>query len=416
MNGNDFLDSMAHIDNDLIQAAGRSPAKKAKPMAKSWIAAAACAAVLLLLLGLFPGGQISQDPMEDILLAPTTTMPQPTVLSPMEPIVTAPAPTEVPPADVQEPSEPEPTMPVCPTNVSYLTVDVNPSLRLTVENGLVVELLALNDDGEKILTELSVTGLPVEEAMAKIVAELIAQGYLASDGHAPVMLLSAQGSSPELLFTAVNAAKDTLTEKQVETFIVTQQVADDATVTMLAQQYGVSVGKMQYVLNILQEETDISLEEASACTILELFSMDIEKRLIEPPYKVGDYDEYGEKVLFVGSVESYVGYVPWEELSEEYKNELASMYTPEALAILAMPRVWTTMPNVVGLPADEALQLLYSRNLAPMICYEDSAQARAEGFTDGTCFAQAVPQGWRWNSDACVHIWILISEEKTPQP
>ena len=412
MNGNDFLNNMELIDDDLICDADKMPLKQAKPVFKPWLAAAACAAVLAVFVGLFAGRQNHQEPSEDILFSPTTVQPQPT-----EPIVTFPAPTQGDVGDVLKPSEDAPTMPVLPTGISYLTVDVNPSLRLTVENGLVVELFALNDDGEQILTELSLVGLPVKDAMVQIISELIAQGYLASEGHAPVMLLSAQGGdgSQALLHDAVNAAWDTLTEKQVETFIVTQQVADDATVTMLAEQYGVSVGKMQYVLNLLQEETDISLEEASACTILELFSMDIEKRLIEPPYKVGDYDEYGEKVLFVGSVESYVGYVPWEELSEEYKNELASMYTPEALAILAMPRVWTTMPNVVGLSADEALQLLYSRNLAPMICYEDSAEARANGFTDGTCFAQAVPQGWRWNSDACVHIWILISDEKTPE-
>ena len=328
---------------------------------------------------------------------------------------TVPVPETDKPAVDTTPNGTVPNIPTRHEGVSYLIVDVNPSLRLAVENGLVVELLALNDDGERILTELSVTGLPVEAVMEQIVSELIAQGYLAAEGHAPVMLLSAEGveGSQEMLFAAVNAAKETLTRQEVETFIVTQEVADDATVTMLAEQYGVSVGKMQYVLNLLREESDISLEEASAYTIMELFSMDIERRLIEPPYKVGDYDEYGEKVLFVGSVESYVGYVPWDELSEEYKAELASMYTPEALAILAMPRVWTTMPNVVGLSADEALQLLYSRNLAPMICYEDSADARAEGYTDGTCFAQAVPQGWRWNSDACVHIWILVSDEKT---
>lgn len=404
MNGNDFLDSMEYIDADLIRDADNPPARKTRVFKRSFLPVASCFAVLILLVGFF-AGRLSFPNSQEPAPIPTAGKPTAPTDFPMEPKPTSPAPIV-----------PEPTAPMdvqeLPAGVHYLIVDVNPSLRLTLENGLVVDHLALNDDGEEILTELSLTGLTLSEAMAQIVSELIAQGYLAAEGHAPVMLLSAQGSNGSmLLFDAVHAAKETLTQQQVETFIVTQQVADDATVAMLAEQYDVSVGKMQYVLNLLQEETEISLEEASACTILELFSMDIEKRLIEPPYKVGEYDEYGEKVLFVGSVESYVGYVPWEELSEEYKAELASMYTPEALAILAMPRVWTTMPNVVGLPADEALQLLYSRNLAPMICYEDSPQARAEGYTDGTCFAQAVPQGWRWNSDACVHIWILVSSE-----
>ena len=301
-----------------------------------------------------------------------------------------------------------------PDNFSYLTLDVNPSVQFAVEAGLIVDCIALNDDGERILSDLQLAGIPVEEALTLVLAEMIEQGYLAEEEHAPVMLLSARGSadSQALLHTAVLAAKKTLTEKNVETFIVTQEIDNTKAVERLAKLYGVSVGKMQYVLDILEEQAEISLEEASSRSIIELFGMDIEKRLIDPPYKVGDYDEYGEKVLFVGSVESYVGYIPWEELSDEYKHELSQMYTPEALAILSQPRVWTTMPNVVGLSADDALALLYSRNIAPLICYEDNPNARAAGFDDGACFKQDIPQGWRWNSDAAVHIWILVPESK----
>ena len=91
------------------------------------------------------------------------------------------------------------------------------------------------------------------------------------------------------------------------------------------------------------------------------------------------------------------------------------MYTPEALEILAMPRVWTTMPNVVGLPEQEALELLYSRKIAPCICYEYNAGAWAAGYTEGMCFQQDKPQGHRHNSDACVYIWILLPKESTPK-
>ena len=301
---------------------------------------------------------------------------------------------------------------------SYLTIDINPSFQLAIENSAVVGVLAVNDDGERILEGLELNGLSVEDALKIVIDRLISEGYLASDeSKAPVLLLSAKGneSSSQLLEEAVTVTTDQLAINKLETFIVTQRIEDEELVTQLAREYGVSAGKMQYVLNLLEQEADLTIENASAMTIVELFGVDIEKRLIQPPYKVGDYDEYGELVLYAGTVESYAGYVPWEKLSKEYKDELAQMYTPEALAILAMPRVWTTVPNVVGLPADEALELLYSRNIAPCICYMDSTKARELGYTDGTCYEQDIPQGWRWNSDACIHIWILIDEGKNDE-
>lgn len=396
MKGEKMLNDMEFIDMDLIQeAASPVPAKK------RWRAVAACAAAAVLIVGavwLCGGQRRPVASVEEPHLQHSTS-----ATMPSEPVVTKPVAT----VPTTEPSEPAPLQ-----TVSYLTLDINPSLQLAVEKGIVLNCVALNDDGERILQDLALEGMAVEDALPLVIDALIAEGYLATADHAPVLLLSSRGGENpvDLLLKATDVAKDALVKKDVETFIVTQQIEDVTTVERLAKQYNVPIGRMQYVLNILRQEAELSIEEASACTIVELFGMDIEKRLIEPPYKVGDYDEHGEKVLWVGSVESYVGYVPWEELSAEYREELAQMYTPEALAILAMPRVWTTMPNVVGLPADEALELLYSRNIAPMICYEYSQKAVDEGFAVGTCFMQDIPQGRRWHSDACVHIWILIAE------
>lgn len=398
MRGDELLNGMEWIDVELIEAADQYPEKtkmrKRYPVMLSLVAILAVLIIVFSFIWSTLNMRTSQDINLGGLISTTEGAMQGTTAQ-FEPT------TEV-------------TEDWIPDNFSYLTLDVNPSVQFAVEAGLIVDCIALNDDGERILSDLQLAGIPVEEALTLVLAEMIEQGYLAEEEHAPVMLLSARGSadSQALLHTAVLAAKKTLTEKNVETFIVTQEIDNTKAVERLAKLYGVSVGKMQYVLDILEEQAEISLEEASSRSIIELFGMDIEKRLIDPPYKVGDYDEYGEKVLFVGSVESYVGYIPWEELSDEYKHELSQMYTPEALAILSQPRVWTTMPNVVGLSADDALALLYSRNIAPLICYEDNPNARAAGFDDGACFKQDIPQGWRWNSDAAVHIWILVPESK----
>lgn len=415
MTGNDFLEKMEMLDADLVEAADEMPVKPARNVLWKCCAAAACVCLLggAVLVSAWVGIKPEERPSGDLLVqgsefATDNQQDGTQEITPnTQQIVTG---TE------EEPSS-ETEEPVILANASYLTFDINPSFQLTIDEGIVVDYLAINDDGEDILKNIEVIGKKVEDALPLVIGELVEQGYLAKKDYAPVMLLSARGGdeASQLLEEAVFISQDALVEKEVEVFIVAQQIENPDELEVLAEKYGVSVGKMQYVLNILREESNLSVEDATAYTVIELFGMDIEKRLIEPPYKVGDYDEYGEKVLFVGSVESYVGYVPWDKLPEEYKKELEAMYTPEALEILAKPRVWTTMPGAVGLPADEALELLYSRNLAPMICYEDNPNARIAGYKDGMVFKQDIPQGTRWASDSCVHIWILVSENSPEQ-
>ncbi|MGN1157808.1 MAG: PASTA domain-containing protein [Agathobacter sp.] len=408
MNGNDFLEKIEMLDDDLVEAAGELPIQRTRPMIWKYGVVAACACLLggVVLVSTFLGIKSEKHPSGDLVAQESETATD-NRQDEIQQIVTG----------TENETSSEIEEPVILANASYLTFDINPSFQLTIDEGVVVDYLAINDDGEDILRNIEVIGKKVEDALPLVIGELVEQGYLAKKEFAPVLLLSARGGdgAAQLLEEAVFISQDALVEKEVEVFIVAQQIENPDELEVLAEKYGVSVGKMQYVLNVLREESNISVEDATAYTVIELFGMDIEKRLIEPPYKVGDYDEYGEKVLFVGSVESYVGYVPWDKLSEEYKKELEALYTPEALEILAKPRVWTTMPGVVGLPADEALKLLYSRNIAPMICYEDNPNARIAGYTDGMVFKQDIPQGTRWPSDACVHIWILVSENASEQ-
>lgn len=298
--------------------------------------------------------------------------------------------------------------------VSYLTIDVNPSIRFVIEDGKVTECVAVNDDAQPILADLDLAGKSLQEAMPLVIAALVDQGYLAQQEQAPVLLVAAYGGeqSVEFLETATQVAKESLESQQIDTFIVSQQVINVETVKKLAQQYGVSEGKMQYVLNLLAEESSISLEEATTSTVVELFGMDIARRLVEPRYKVGEYDEYGEKVLYAGWPEHMNGYIPWEELPESYKEELESLYAPEDLAILAQPREWTTVPDVTGLPAAEAKALMNSRKIAVRVIYEDDPRAlMGKECEPGTCFGQDVTPGMRWNTDASVAIWVYVERE-----
>lgn len=363
MKGEEMLKALTDLDEDLICQAEKKPANH-----RAWkivAALAACfVAVLLAVFGLF-GGETPAEPAK--------------------------------------------------TGVSYLTIDVNPSVRFEVENGKVTGCVAVNDDAQPILQDLELAGKTPQEAVSLVIAALIEQGYLAQAEQSPVLLVAAYGGEqPEVLLeTASQAAKDSLEAKQIDTFIVSQQVIDVETVTRLAKQYGVSEGKMQYVLNLLAEENEAALEGATSSTIVELFGMDIERRLIEPRYKVGEYDENGTLVRYAGWPEHMNGYIPWEELPESYREELAQIYDPVDLEILSRPREWTTVPDVVGLPEAEARALMNRCNIGVRVHYfDDPAQLQGEIYAPGTCFHQDVEPGMRWNTDARIALYIYIDKEE----
>ncbi len=297
-----------------------------------------------------------------------------------------------------------------------LNLDVNPSLQFAVLDGVVTNLIALNDDGKEILNGVDLSGMTVEKALPIVVKMLIQNGYLASEDQAPVMLLSTRGdqNAEELLLKAMTATTQALTENEIGSYVITQEIEDYEAVAELAKEHGVSVGKMQYALNVLREEKDLSVEEASNRTIVELFAMDIESRLIESPYKVGDVDEYGETVLRVYEAETSIGYTPPAELTDDYLKGLAVLYHPRSLEILLAPRVWSTMPNLIGLTEPEVLDLMCERNLSVRFAYFYDEQLVEQGMEYGTCFYQDIEQGTRWNSDAGVHAHILWPYDFSP--
>lgn len=393
MKGEELLKALEELDADLITQAEKDPASR--NIWKKVIAVAACLAlVAAVAFGLThrgaPPEQLSAEPVRTVATQPAT------------------APVIVP--DTQLPTEPA----VIATG--YLTIDVNPSIRFAVEDGIITECIAVNDDAEPILADLDLIGKELTEAIPMVIAALIEQGYLAQEEQAPVLLVAAYGGEQPvaLLELASETAKESLEACQVNTYIVSQQVINVESVKKLAEQYGVSEGKMQYILNLLATEKNISLNGIASSTIVELFGMDIARRSIEPRYQVGEYDEYGEMVLYTSGRESMEGYIPWEELSESYKAELETLYSPEDLAILSQPREWTTVPNSVGLPEAEARALMNSRKIGVRVHYVNSLwlpnDADAKEYEPGTCIYQDASQGMRWNTDAPVTIWIYMGE------
>lgn len=399
MRADAMLDCLEFLDSDLIEAAAEPPKVRRKKHFGWQFRAIAATIAILFLIDIITFVYKSQspdvhveNPIHPSFVIPPTQTPMPSTPAVSEPV-----------ADPVEPSG----------GVIYLMMDINPSFRFAVNGGIILESVAGNRDAEQILEKLELVGLPVESAVSLVMQTLINEGYLTVEDSVPMLLLSAteNEASPQLLHEVLLTVNDSVLQNEKDCFVVTQQITDAEAAEQLAQQYNISPGKMQYVLKLLREETGLSEEEASALTLLELFDLDIEKRLIEPPYKVEDVEECGERVLFVGTTDSYIGYVPWEKIPPEEQQLLQELYSPEALEIMFGPRTWGTVPDVVGLSVQEAVALFYSQNLAPRLCYADNKDIRiTKGYTDGTCYYQDIPPGTLLNSDASVQIYILLTE------
>ena len=81
------------------------------------------------------------------------------------------------------------------TPVSYVCVDINPSVELSVNLfGRVVRAQGYNEDGARLLEDGGYTHAPVEGAVRALVEKAAAEGYLAGDGTS-VIAVTAESRS-----------------------------------------------------------------------------------------------------------------------------------------------------------------------------------------------------------------------------
>lgn len=377
MNQRDPLELIGYLDDSLIDEVTPCPTPKKRPLRFRYLAVAALIAALLTALTAFVFAFIKHPP--------TATDPLP----PSESLIL--------PED----------------DLLYVTIDINPSVEFTVKGQTVIAFKAYNDDGAEILKDEEYCGKHLSSVIPAFMEKLMEEGYLKPGDDLSVLLISARGSTDSaieaLLDTVVDIAEKTLSEEQIQACLLAEPILDAQKAEEMAELYGVSPGKIQYLMNIFEYDMDLVPEDAAEFALVELFRIDMKRRLYPPKYQVGEYDEYGELVLYVSIYEEpNHQYVPFEALSKEEQAELKRNYSQEDLDIMFAPRVWTTMPNVVGLPKQEAIDLLHSRNIAVRITYVHSLDhlVSGDGFKRGDCVKQEFKPGRRHNSDAIVTIWV----------
>ena len=147
---------------------------------------------------------------------------------------------------------------------AYVTVDINPSIELVInEKEVVVYANALNEDAEVLLLELEVVGLNVDDAMELIIAKAIELGYIdvdAEEVYVEVSSTSDQGIGEQIklkVMAAINTAfKNRLMMGKAQAKVFTDDFI------LEAEGYGVTPQFLCLAYNATYADDEITLEAA----------------------------------------------------------------------------------------------------------------------------------------------------------
>lgn len=138
------------------------------------------------------------------------------------------------------------------TPVSYISVDINPSVELSLNRfDRVIEATAYNDDGAQILQNLNLNNKPYMQAVELLLADEAVESYLSADALLSFTVVS---DKEEALLAGIQQCQGYAQANAVCHSVNAQLVED-------AHHNGFSFGKYQAFLELSQYDSSITAEE-----------------------------------------------------------------------------------------------------------------------------------------------------------
>lgn len=158
------------------------------------------------------------------------------------------------------------------TPVSYLDVDINPSIELGINRwDRIVSAQGYNGDGEKVLADINVINDKVETGVKKIVETADDKGYFSKPGGGAVALTSVSDDNDKaekLTKDASEAAETFAKEEAVNVEIVTEHVASERRDE--AQKIGITPGKLNLIQKLQALDHNITVEDYKEKSVKEI--------------------------------------------------------------------------------------------------------------------------------------------------
>ncbi len=156
------------------------------------------------------------------------------------------------------------------TTTSVITLDVNPSVELTVDAlEKVTAVKAQNEDGQKILADMDLVGTDLDVAVNAIIGSMLRNGYLNETANSILVSVdsthAATGAALQQKLTdKVNA---TLKQNAFNGAVITQPVTGDQELEALADRYDISIGKAKLIQRIMAQDVRYTFEELAKLSI-----------------------------------------------------------------------------------------------------------------------------------------------------
>lgn len=153
---------------------------------------------------------------------------------------------------------------------AYIDVDINPSVELTLNRfGKVIDLNAYNDDGTKLLLEISVKNKNYDDAMKILMDAMELAGYFKQGGLLSVTVQAKESSRESSILDGLKKSIDTCNEEHhhnaaADIKAVTEEVKEEA------RQEQLSPAKYLIIQDLLKADTSASIDECRKHSIEEL--------------------------------------------------------------------------------------------------------------------------------------------------
>ncbi len=145
------------------------------------------------------------------------------------------------------------------TPVSYVSLDVNPSIEYSINLfDRVLSFKSVNDDGEEIIRNLNLKNKKIAQALEETLDKIVAEGYITKDEYAGVVISVSDSAKAELLVNEIMEK----TEKYLKENKETAEIEVDVEVEAIgrerveeARELGITPGKLN-LIEKLRDSTD----------------------------------------------------------------------------------------------------------------------------------------------------------------
>ena len=156
---------------------------------------------------------------------------------------------------------------------SVITVDVNPSIEISVNAGeKVLDVNPLNDDAKLIVGGMDFKGSSLEVTLNALIGSMLRNGYISEAKNSILLSVdNANKAKGEELKTKLTAEIDKiLSREQVSGAIISTAIGDESEIARLADEYGITQGKAKLIKEITEKNERYSFNELVSLSINEL--------------------------------------------------------------------------------------------------------------------------------------------------